>query len=103
MPLIEQIGAATIVVVCVLLLLRQFIGASRRGRIDVVVQRAARSLQRWARLTRTRLLRWYRWPGAHRAARRATEEAIRRARGEPQRRDDERVRGKSSPKARKLH
>jgi len=103
MPLIEQIGAATIVVVCVLLLLRQFIGASRRARVDVVVQRAARSLQRWARSTRTRLLRWYRWPGAHRAARRATEEAIRRARGESQRRDDERVRGKSSPKARKLH
>ena len=103
MPLIEQIGAATIVLVCVLLLVRQFIGASRRARIDVVMERGARALQRWIRLTRTRLLRWYRWPGAHRAARRETEEAIRRARGEPRRWDDDPVGRKSSPKARKLH
>jgi hypothetical protein len=44
-----------------------------------------------------------RWPGAHRAARREAEEAIRRARGEPRRWTDDPVRRKSSPKARKLH
>jgi len=103
MPLIEQIAAATIVLVCVLLLIRQFIGATRRARLDVAVRRGMQSVRRSARATRTRVLRWYRWPAAHRAARRETEEAIRRARGDARRRDDDPVRRKSSPKARKLH
>src|SRR4051794_21108817 len=99
MPSIEHIAAATIVLVCVLLLVRQFIGAHRRARLDVGLQRFARSVRRSARMTRTRVLRWYRWPAAHRAARRATEDAIRRARGDARRQDDDPVRRKSSPKA----
>lgn len=103
MPLIEKIAAATIVVICVLLLVRQFIGATRRARLDVAVQRTVRSVRRSARATRTRVLRWYRWPAAHRAARREAEDAIRRARGDARHWDGDPVRRKSSPKARKLH
>jgi hypothetical protein len=60
MPLIEKIAAATIVLVCVLLLVRQFIGANRRARLDIALQRGAHALRRRWRTTRTRLLRWYR-------------------------------------------
>jgi hypothetical protein len=103
MPLIEKIAAATIVLVCVLLLIRQFIGTDRRTRIDIALQHRAHALRRRWRTTRTRLLRWYRWPAAQRAARRETEAAIRRARGDQRRRDDDPVHRKPSPKARKLH
>ena len=99
----ESIAAGAIVLACVALLVRQFIGASRRAYLDAMVERFARSTQRALRSLRIRAVRWVRWPGAHRAARREAEEAIRRARGEPHCWTDDPVRRKSSPKARKLH
>ena len=101
--MLESIAAGAIVLACVALLVRQFIGASRRAYFDATVERFAHSTQRALRSLRLRVLRWMRWPGAHRAARREADEAIRRARGEPRRWPDDPVRRKSSPKARKLH
>jgi hypothetical protein len=101
--MLESIAAGAIVLACLALLLRQFIGESRRARRDAAIERLAHAAQRTARSSRLRVMQWIRWPGAHRAARREAEEAIRRARGDARRWTDDPVRRKSSPKARKLH
>ena len=101
--MLESIAAGAIVLACVALLLRQFIGEARRARVDAALERFIDSTQRAARSLQLRVLQWVRWPGAHRAARREAEEAIRRARGDARRWTDDPVRRKSSPKARKLH
>jgi len=100
--MLESIAAGAIVLACVALLVRQFIGASRRAYLDATIERFTHSTQRALRALRIRAMQWVRWPGAHRAARREAEEAIRRARGEPRSTDDP-VRRKSSSKVRKLH
>jgi len=105
--MLETIAAGAIVLVCVALLTRQFIGTSRRARLDAALERFAQATQRGAHALRTRTAQMVRWPGAHRAARREAEEAIRRARGDARgdarRRTDDPARRKSSAKARKLH
>ena len=101
--MLESIATGAIVLACVALLVRQFIGASRRAHLDATLERFARSTQRTARSLRLRTVRWMRWPSARRAARREADEAIRRARGDARRWSDDPVRGKSSAKARKLH
>ena len=73
--LIEKTFAVVVVLVCVLLLVRQFVGARHRGRWDSTMSRL------WRRL-RTTAVRVYRWPAAHRRAHREAEAAIRRARGQ---------------------
>jgi hypothetical protein len=95
--LIEKLFAGAVVLLCVALLLRQFIGARRRVRLDAVLGR------QWRRL-RDRVLKVWRWPAARRRAQREAEAAIRRARGEDTRRDESNViRPKSFGKDRKLH
>ena len=105
--MLESIAAGAIVLACVALLTRQFIGASRRARLDAALSRFAQTTQGAARAVRTRTAQWVRWPGAKRAARREAEEAIRRARGDARgdvrRWTDDPARRKPSAKARKLH
>lgn len=101
--MLESIAAGAIVLACVALLMRQFIGASRRARLDAALDRFAQATQRTARTLRTRVSQWVRWPGAQRAARREAEEAIRRARGDARHWTADPARRKSSAKARKLH
>ena len=95
--LLEKLFAGAVVFVCVALLVRQFIGAPRRYRLDSSLRRIGRSLRLfWFRL--------YRWPRARRAARREAEEAIRRARGDADGDWEGNVyRPKSFRKPRKLH
>ena len=78
--LIEKTFAVVVVLVCVVLLLRQFVGARHRMRWDATASGL------WRRL-RTSSLRVYRWPAAHRRAQREAEAAIRRARGQREARD----------------
>ena len=101
--MLETLAAGAIVLACVALLVRQFIGEARRDRLDAALERFTTSTQRAARLLRLRVMHWVRWPGAHRAARREAQEAIRRARGDARRSTDDPVRRKSTAKARKLH
>lgn len=93
--LVERIFAITMVLVCVVLLARQFMGAPRRFRLDRALRGATRAL-------RGRALGLYRWPAARRAARREADVAIRRARGESER-DGNVIRPKAFRKPRKLH
>ncbi|MEO7337669.1 MAG: hypothetical protein ABIV63_13910 [Caldimonas sp.] len=96
LALVEQIFAAAIGIACVVLLLRQFVGARRRARVDTWLRRTTRS-------TRGRFDRLVGWPAARRTARREAEEAIRRARGDGDERDGNVVRPKAFRKPRKLH
>jgi predicted Holliday junction resolvase-like endonuclease len=73
MNLVEKIFAATIVVICVLLLLRMVLRPRRRARVDA-------SLKKRAALWQRRVQRAILWPAAELRARRETKEAIRRAR-----------------------
>jgi len=73
--LIEKTFAVVVVILCVVLLVRQFVGARHRVRWDAVMARV------WRRV-RTAAIRVYRWPSAHRRAHREAEAAIRRARGQ---------------------
>ena len=88
MNLVEKIFAAAIVVACVLLLARMLLKPRRRARVDA-------SLRRNGELWQGRLRRFIAWPGAELRARRATKEAIRRARRSASERDGNVV----SPKA----
>ena len=72
--LFEKFLAGVVVFGCVALLLRQFIGAPRRYRLDSMLRRSYRSLRALAS-------RASHWPAARRAARREADAAIRRARG----------------------
>jgi hypothetical protein len=95
--LIEKLFAGAVVLVCVALLLRQFIGARRRLRLDAVLARL------WHRVS-DRVLKVWRWPAARRRAQREAEAAIRRARGDRTHwRDGNVIRPKSFGKDRKLH
>lgn len=75
LAIIEKLFAGAVVLVCAVLLVRQFVGARRRYRFDSVVRRVTRSV-------RAAVVRMYRWPAARRAARLEAEAAIRRARGQ---------------------
>jgi hypothetical protein len=94
--IVEKTFAAAVGLVCVVLLARQFIGASRRRRLDGVLRRAAQTVH-------ALVLRVYREPQARRAAKRQAEEAIRRARLGPVERNGTVVRLDSLRKPRKLH
>jgi hypothetical protein len=94
--ILEKVFAGVMVLACVALLARQFIGERRRLRLDATLRRATRSVTGV-------FLRLYRWPAARRAAHREAEAAIRRARGEPVARDGNVYRPKSFRKPRKLH
>lgn len=93
---LEKLLAGAIVFACAALLLRQFIGAPRRYRLDSTVRRIVRYV-------RTTALRLYHWPSARRAARREAEAAIRRARGDAGSWEGNVYRPKSFGKSRKLH
>jgi hypothetical protein len=93
---LEKIVAGAIVLACIALLLRQFIGAPRRYRLDTTVRR----IVGFVRSTASRL---YHWPAARRAARREAEAAIRRARGDDGSWQGNVYRPKSFRKSRKLH
>lgn len=73
MNVVEKIFAAGMVVACVLLLARMLLRPRRRARVDA-------SLRRNGALWQRRLGRIVAWPAAELRARRATKEAIRRAR-----------------------
>ena len=99
--LIEKTFAVVVVLVCVLLLVRQFIGARHRMVWDAAAGRL------WRRM-RTTALRLYRWPAAHRRAHREADAAIRRARGQrdargPSEGDDDNVVRPKFKNSRKLH
>ena len=94
--LLEKFFAGVVVFGCVVLLVRQFIGAPRRYRLDAMLRRSARAVRTFA-------LRSSRWPGARRTARREAEEAIRRARGAEAEWEGNVARPKAFRKPRKLH
>lgn len=93
---VEKLFALLVGSVCVVLLLRQFIGARRRRRLD---ERLGRALDATRRSTRALV----RWPTARRDARREAEAAIRRARAADVERDGNVVRPAALRKPRKLH
>ena len=94
--LIEKTFAALVVLACVVLLLRQFVGARRRARFDATFSRVGRRV-------RSTAVRVYRWPAAHRRAQREAEAAIRRARGQRAGRHDDNVVRPKFKNSRKLH
>ena len=73
MNVVEKIFAAGMVVVCVLLLARMLLRPKRRARVDATLRNGS---ELWSRRAR----RFIAWPAAELRARRATKEAIRRAR-----------------------
>jgi hypothetical protein len=70
---LEKIFAATIVVACLVLMLRVMLGTRRRARFDA-------ALARWSRRLGSGTETLFNWPSARRRARREAEAAIRRAR-----------------------
>ena len=68
----NEVLAGITLAICAVLIARLLMGETRRWRFDAAVQRA------WA-VTRSGVLRAWRWPAARRAAAREAEEAIRRA------------------------
>jgi hypothetical protein len=70
---LEKIFAATIVVACLVLMLRVLLGARRRTRFDAALARWSGRFGRGADAL-------FAWPTARRRARREAEAAIRRAR-----------------------
>jgi hypothetical protein len=80
MNVVEKIFAAVMVALCVLLLLRMLLRPRRRARVDASIRRKSELWQR-------RLRRAIAWPAAELRARRATKEAIRRARRSASERD----------------
>ena len=73
MNLVEKIFAATMVAVCVLLLLRMWLRPRTRDRVDAAVRRGS---ERWS----GRVHRLVAWPAAEARARREARDAIQRAR-----------------------
>ncbi|MGZ5130774.1 MAG: hypothetical protein ACXWCU_16520 [Caldimonas sp.] len=92
----EKIFAATIVAGCLVMLLRLVLGPRRRQRFDS-------SIARWSRRTGARLDALFTWNSARRRARRAADEAIRRARDGAGEWDGNVYRPKSFKKDRKIH
>ena len=72
MNVVEKVFAATMVVVCMVLLLRMLLKPRRRARVDA-------SVRKQAAVWRSRVVRAALWPAAELRARRETKEAIRRA------------------------
>ena len=71
--MLEKIVPALIVVACLVALGRLVLGERRRLRLD-------RAVSRWARAARSRIEGLFTWNADRRRARRAADEAIRRAR-----------------------
>ena len=71
--MLEKIVPAVIVVACLIALGRLVLGERRRHRLD-------RALARWTRAARSRIEGLFTWNADRRRARRAADEAIRRAR-----------------------
>ena len=74
--MIEQLLAAVVLAVCVLLFARLLIGARRRRRLDAALHSLAGTGRRALRSTRSA----WRWRAAQRSSKQAADEAIRRAR-----------------------
>jgi hypothetical protein len=91
----ERILAGLTVAACLVMLVRLCLGAQRRRRFDMSVRGA------WAALRRRVLHVWH-WRSRRRAAARAAEEAIRRARSGAER-DGNVIRPKSFRDRRKPH
>jgi hypothetical protein len=72
-PVLEKISAATIVVACLVLMLRVLLGTRRRARFDA-------ALARWSQRLGSGIDALSAWPTARHRARREAEAAIRRAR-----------------------
>ena len=72
-PVLEKLFPAIVVAACLVLLLRLVLGERRRHRFD-------RAIARWSRTASARIQGLFTWNASRRRARRAAEEAIRRAR-----------------------
>ena len=72
-PVLEKLFPAIVVAACLVLLLRLVLGERRRPRFD-------RAIARWSRSASLRIQGLFTWNASRRRARRAAEEAIRRAR-----------------------
>ena len=70
---LEKLFPAIVVACCLVLLLRLVLGERRRHRFD-------RAIARWSRTIGARIESLFTWNASRRRARRAAEEAIRRAR-----------------------
>jgi hypothetical protein len=92
---LEKIVPAIIVVACLIALARLVLGERRRFRLD-------RAIGRWSRSVRSRIEGLFTWNADRRRARRAAEEAIRRAKGDGEW-DGNVYRPKSFRKDRKIH
>lgn len=97
-PVLEKIFAATIVVACLVMLVRLGLGARRRQRFDTAAAR-------WSRRIGARLDSIFTWNSVRRRARREADDAIRRARGggDAGEWDGNVYRPKSFKKDRKIH
>ncbi len=71
--MIEKVFAGVVLAVCVVLLVRLALGASRRARFDRWARSAALGL-------RARAVALWRWPRSRRQAQQLADDAIRRAR-----------------------
>jgi len=71
----EKILAAVTLAVCLVLMVRLLLGERLRWRFDAAVRRSASACKQ-------RALRAYHWRSSRRAAERAAEDVIRRARGD---------------------
>ncbi len=71
--MLEKIFPAVVVVACLVMLLRLALGERRRHLFD-------RTIARWSRTLRVRTEGLFTWNSSRRRARRAADEAIRRAR-----------------------
>ena len=95
--MLEKIFAATIVVACLVMLVRLGLGARRRQRFDATAVR-------WSERAGARVDALFSWNSVRRRARREAESAIRRAReGDGGEWDDNVYRPKSFKKDRKIH
>ena len=72
-PVLEKLFPAIVVAACLVLLLRLVLGERRRHLFD-------RAVARWSRAAAARIEGLFTWNASRRRARRAAEEAIRRAR-----------------------
>lgn len=70
--MIDKLLAGLGLAVCVVMLVRLCLGTRRQQRFDAAVRRAAHASRRG-------VLRVWHWPASRRAAKRAAEDAIRRA------------------------
>ena len=71
--MLEKIFPAIVVAACLVLLLRLVLGQRRRHRFD-------RTIARWSRAASSRIEGLFTWNAGRRRAKRAADEAIRRAR-----------------------